>query len=111
MRELISRNDLKAEQMVSCISTSTHDLNAEFPAVRARKSGSTWCRSSAPGRSTLPNAKRSVIRVLLHYYAPPGPTPAHAYLARPGPFAPTLKGGAVALESAGDPEDTEAIFR
>ena len=37
MRELISRNELTPERMVSCIFTSTHDLNAEFPAVAARK--------------------------------------------------------------------------
>ena len=28
----------------------------------------------------VPNAMRSVIRVLLHYYAPADHTPAHAYL-------------------------------
>ncbi|MGC1799482.1 MAG: chorismate mutase, partial [Solirubrobacterales bacterium] len=39
MRELISRNELTPERMVSCIFTSTHDLNAEFPAVAARKVG------------------------------------------------------------------------
>ena len=39
MRELMSRNELTPERMVSCIFTSTHDLNAEFPAVAARKIG------------------------------------------------------------------------
>jgi len=39
MRELIERNDLTPERIVSCIFTSTHDLNAQFPAVAARKLG------------------------------------------------------------------------
>ena len=39
MRELITRNELEPERMVSCIFTSTHDLNAEFPAAAARKLG------------------------------------------------------------------------
>ena len=37
MRELIARNDLEADRIVSCIFTATHDLNAEFPAAAARK--------------------------------------------------------------------------
>ena len=39
LRELIARNDLRPEQMVSCIFTSTNDLDAEFPAVAARNLG------------------------------------------------------------------------
>lgn len=80
MRELISRNDLKPEQMVSCIFTSTHDLNAEFPAVAARKLGLDMVPLLCAREIDVPNAMRSVIRVLLHYYAPPDHTPAHAYL-------------------------------
>ena len=39
MRELIERNALEPEHMVSCIFTSTDDLDAEFPAVAARNLG------------------------------------------------------------------------
>jgi chorismate mutase len=80
MRELISRNDLTPERMVSCIFTSTHDLNAEFPAVAARKLGLDMVPLLCAREIDVPNAMRSVIRVLLHYYAPPDHTPAHAYL-------------------------------
>ncbi len=80
MRELIGRNDLKPEQMVSCIFTSTADLNAEFPAVAARKLGLDMVPLLCAREIDVPNAMRSVIRVLLHYYAPPDHTPAHAYL-------------------------------
>ena len=39
MREVIARNDLVAERMVSCLFTVTPDLDAEFPAVAARRIG------------------------------------------------------------------------
>jgi chorismate mutase len=80
MRELISRNDLAIDRMVSCIFTSTHDLNAEFPAVAARNVGLDAVPLLCAQEIDVPNAMRSVIRVLLHYYAPAGHTPAHAYL-------------------------------
>ena len=37
--ELMDRNALAPEQMVSCIFTLTDDLDAEFPAVAARRLG------------------------------------------------------------------------
>jgi chorismate mutase len=80
MRELITRNDLTPERMVSCIFTSTHDLNAEFPAVAARKLGLDMVPLLCAREIDVPNAMRSVIRVLLHYYGPPDHSPAHAYL-------------------------------
>jgi chorismate mutase len=80
MRELMGRNDLVPERMVSCIFTSTHDLNAEFPAVAARKLGLDMVPLLCAREIDVPNAMRSVIRVLLHYYAPPDHAPAHAYL-------------------------------
>jgi monofunctional chorismate mutase, gram positive type, clade 1 len=80
MQELISRNDLAPERMVSCIFTSTGDLNAEFPAVAARNLGLDMVPLLCAREIDVPNAMRSVIRVLLHYYAPPDHTPAHAYL-------------------------------
>ena len=80
MRELMSRNDLSMDQMVSCIFTSTHDLNAEFPAVAARKLGLNNVPLLCAQEIDVPNAMRSVIRVLVHYYAPADHTPTHAYL-------------------------------
>ena len=80
MRELMSRNDLAAERMVSCIFTSTHDLNAEFPAVAARNLGLDTVPLLCAQEIDVPNAMRSVIRVLVHYYGPARPHPAHAYL-------------------------------
>jgi chorismate mutase len=80
MRELMSRNGLTADQMVSCIFTSTHDLNAEFPAVAARNLGLDTVPLLCAQEIDVPGSMRSVVRVLVHYYAPADHTPAHAYL-------------------------------
>ena len=80
MRELIERNDLTPERMVSCIFTSTHDLNAQFPAVAARKLGLDTVPLLCAREIDVPGAMPSVIRALVHYYAPADHTPAHAYL-------------------------------
>jgi chorismate mutase len=80
MRELIVRNGLDPEALVSCIFTVTDDLDAEFPAVAARNIGldavPLLCAREVPVPGSLPR----VIRVLVHYYAPDGHVPKHVYL-------------------------------
>jgi chorismate mutase len=80
VRELISRNRLDPERIVSCIFTSTHDLNAEFPAVAARKLGLDSVPLLCAAEIDVPGAMPSVIRALVHYYAPRDHAPAHTYL-------------------------------
>src|SRR5262249_43017029 len=80
MQELMSRNELIPDQMVSCIFTSTHDLNAEFPAVAARKIGLDSVPLLCAEEIDVPGAMPSVIRTLVHYYAPQDHIPAHTYL-------------------------------
>jgi chorismate mutase len=80
MRELMERNTLEADAMVSCIFTLTDDLDAEFPAVAARALGLSrvplLCTREVPVPGSLPK----VIRVLVHYYAPEDHDPRHVYL-------------------------------
>ena len=80
IRELMERNSLTPEAMVSCIFTLTDDLNAEFPAVAARRLGldrvPLLCAREVPVPGSLP----SVIRALVHYYAPEDHVPQHVYL-------------------------------
>jgi chorismate mutase len=80
MRELIARNELTPDRIVSCIFTSTHDLNAEFPAVAARNLGLDKVPLLCAQEVDVPGAMVSVIRTLVHYYGPRDHTPAHAYL-------------------------------
>ena len=91
VRELIARNDLVPERIVSCIFTSTHDLNAEFPAVAARRLGLDAVPLLCAQEIDVPGAMRSVIRVLVHYHAPAGHEPAHAYLGKAQDLRSDLK--------------------
>lgn len=80
MRELLGRNEMSQEDIVSCIFTATHDLNAEFPAVAARNVGLNHVPLLCAQEIDVPNAMPGVIRVLLHYYGPADRKPVHAYL-------------------------------
>jgi chorismate mutase len=80
MRELLTRNGLGAEDLVSCIFTLTEDLDAEFPAVAARRMGLSGVPLLCAREIPVPGAMPSVIRVLLHAYAPEGHTAEHVYL-------------------------------
>ena len=80
MRELMARNALEADALVSCLFTLTDDLDAEFPAVAARRMGldkvPLMCAREVPVPGSLPR----VIRVLVHYYAPEDHVSRHVYL-------------------------------
>ena len=58
MREILARNALGAEDLVSCIFTLTPDLDAEFPAVAAREMGLSTvpllCAREIPVPGALP---------------------------------------------------------
>jgi chorismate mutase len=80
MRTLIARNELEIEQFVSCIFTATDDLNAEFPALAARRIGFDRVPLICTREIDVPGALARVIRVLGHYYAPAGHVARHVYL-------------------------------
>jgi chorismate mutase len=80
MRELLERNGLEPAAIVSCILTSTDDLDAEFPAAAARRLGLDTVPLLCAREIPVPDSMERVIRVLVHYYAPVGHTPAHTYL-------------------------------
>ena len=78
--ELISRNGLAPERMVSCLFTCTDDLDAEFPAVAARELGLDSVPLLCAREIDVPGAMPRVIRVMVHYYASADHRPAHTYL-------------------------------
>jgi chorismate mutase len=80
MSELMTRNDIGVEQMVSCIFSATGDLNAEFPAVAARDIGLNRVPLLCTREIDVPGALARVIRVLIHYYASDGHKAQHVYL-------------------------------
>jgi chorismate mutase len=82
IRELMERNALAPEAMVSCIFTLTEDLDAEFPAVAARRLGLDRVPLLCAREVPVPGSMPKVIRVLMHYYANADHSPRHVYLGR-----------------------------
>jgi len=80
MRELLDRNELEPEAMVSCLFTTTDDLDAEFPAVAARNLGLESVPLLCSREIPVPGSMPRVIRAMVHHYAPAGHVPAHVYL-------------------------------
>jgi chorismate mutase len=80
IREIMKRNDLVPERVVSCIFTLTDDLDAEFPAVAARRLGFDMVPLLCAREIPVPGALPRVIRVLMHYYADDGHETKHVYL-------------------------------
>jgi chorismate mutase len=80
MEAMIERNALEPAAMVSCLFTTTEDLDAEFPAVAARNLGLDTVPLLCCREIPVPGAMPRVIRVMLHFYAAVGHEPAHTYL-------------------------------
>ena len=80
MVELLGRNELAPENIVSCIFTLTDDLDAEFPAVAARKLGLSAVPLLCAREVSVPGSLDRVIRVLMHCYGDDGHQPRHVYL-------------------------------
>jgi chorismate mutase len=69
---MISRNDVDADDLVSMIFTATPDLDAEFPAIAARRLGLAHvpllCSVELDVRGAMPRC----VRVLMHLYSSRG---------------------------------------
>jgi chorismate mutase len=80
MRELMERNGLAPDAIVSCIFTLTDDLDAEFPAVAARRLGLDRVPLLCAREVPVPGSMPRVIRALVHYYSDEEHEPRHVYL-------------------------------
>jgi chorismate mutase len=76
--EVMERNGLSPDDVVSCIFTCTDDLNAEFPAVAARRMGLSAVPLLCAREIDVPGSLPKVIRVMVHCYA--GGPARHVYL-------------------------------
>lgn len=65
LKEIIARNDLSKEDIISVLFTATPDLNAEFPAYAARKIGLNVPLMCAR-EMDVPGALPRCIRVMMH---------------------------------------------
>ena len=80
MCELMARNALEPDAIVSCIFTVTDDLNAEFPALAARQLGLDAVPLLCSREIPVPGSMPRVVRLMLHYYAEDDHQPQHVYL-------------------------------
>lgn len=80
IEEVLGRNELEHDALVSCIFTCTTDLDAQFPAVAARRLGLGSVPLLCAQEIAVPGSLARTIRVLVHYYAPAGHRAAHVYL-------------------------------
>jgi chorismate mutase len=80
MRALLERNALAPADIVNCIFTMTGDLNAEFPAVAARRMGFERVPLLCVREIDVPGSMPRVIRVLVQYHASEDHEARHVYL-------------------------------
>jgi chorismate mutase len=80
MGELMTRNALAPDDVVSCIFTVTDDLDAAFPATAARHMGFERVPLLNAREIPVPGSLPRVIRVLMHFYAPDDHRQQHVYL-------------------------------
>ena len=88
LREIIDRNDLHEDDVVSAFFTMTPDLNADFPAYAARQMGWDGVPMLGAQETAVPGALDRMIRVLLH--ADVDAEPRHVYLGEAAAMRPDL---------------------
>lgn len=83
IREILGRNDLGEEDLVSILFTATEDITAAFPAEAAREAGITRTPLLCARELDVDGGIRRCIRVLVHAYThlPKGQL-RHVYLHR-----------------------------
>jgi chorismate mutase len=64
--EVMARNSLSTDEVISVIFTATADLDAEFPALAARKLGFQEVPLLCAGEIPVPGAMPRVVRLLMH---------------------------------------------
>jgi chorismate mutase len=80
VREIVERNALSIEDVVSVVFTATPDLRADFPAVAARSAGLSHTPLLCCQEIPVEGALERCVRVLVHAYLPPGHAVHHVYL-------------------------------
>jgi chorismate mutase len=68
IQEMMSRNDLVKEDLITIIFTATPDITSEFPAAAARKIGISDVPLLCAVEMGVKEAIPRVIRILMHIY-------------------------------------------
>jgi chorismate mutase len=64
--EVMARNELVTDDVISVLFTATQDLTAEFPALAARKTGFHDVPLLCATEIDMPGAMTRVVRLLMH---------------------------------------------
>ncbi len=67
LEEILQKNSILTEEIVSIFLTVTTDVNAEFPAYAARRIGLTSVPLLCAQEMDVPGAMKGVIRALIHF--------------------------------------------
>jgi len=78
--EVLERNELAPENIVSIIFTVSHDLTSEYPAVAARQLGLSGVALMCAREIPVPGSVERCIRMLVHAYMPRSSPVRHVYL-------------------------------
>ncbi|MDD4189506.1 MAG: chorismate mutase [Eubacteriales bacterium] len=68
LKEILEKNDVKNDEIISMIFTVSNDLNAAFPAAAAREMGLTDVPLICTNEINVPGSLEKCIRVLMHTY-------------------------------------------
>lgn len=66
LNDIIEKNSLGEDDIISIIFTVTQDLNAAFPAVAARKIGYTNAALMCMNEIDVPGSLKKCIRIMMH---------------------------------------------
>jgi chorismate mutase len=81
VREIVARNAIADDDMVSIIFTATDDIRSAFPAEAAREAGLTRVPLMCARELAIDGGIERCIRILLHVYTALGPDELrHPYL-------------------------------
>jgi chorismate mutase len=90
LTEVLERNDLTTDELISMIFTMTPDLRSEFPALAARQAGITTIPLLCASEIPVPGSLGMCIRLLLHCTVPRGRPIQHVYLREARKLRPDL---------------------
>ncbi|HVK24717.1 MAG TPA: chorismate mutase [Actinokineospora sp.] len=94
LEEILLRNDVAEEDIISVFFTMTPDLASGFPAAAARELGLVDVPLMCATEIAVPNALRRVVRVLAHINTDLSRSDVeHVYLRGAGRLRPDLAGG------------------
>ena len=90
LTEVLDRNALSTDDLISMIFTMTPDLRSEFPALAARQAGLTTIPLLCASEIPVPGSLGMCIRLLLHCTVPDGRKVQHVYLREARKLRPDL---------------------